>query len=110
MAPVVVADAAYKQALAILKLGDEFGKCSDGIEAAYAKLRAAAKQYAGLIKDSDFNLDANDPKNKKIVTDVKKSVLDALKGIEDLVDKMDDMFDKIQTGFTESRKKFLNLL
>ena len=88
------------------KTMDEYTALSDDLEAANAKLRQAAKQYAGVIKDDDFNLDDKDPKNKKIIADVQKTMLDALKGLEDLAEEADDLLDDIDKAVAKAKQGF----
>jgi len=97
---------ASKAFAAAVKAMDEFTKLSDDLEAANAKLKQAAKQYAGVIKDDDFNLGDKDPKNKKIIADVQKIMLDALKGLEDLAGESDDLLDDIDKAVVKATQGF----
>lgn len=93
--PADVLEDARKTLGVVIKKISELSASSDDAEAAGAKVKAAAKQYAGVIKGNDFGLDADDPKNKKIIAEVTKTMLDALKGLEDLADHVSDQLDNI---------------
>jgi hypothetical protein len=57
--------------------------------------RDGYKQYAGVIKDSDFGLDDGDDENKKKIDCAKKVILDAIQDGTDISDKSLSNLDKL---------------
>jgi len=53
-----------------------------------------------MIDGNDFGLDAEDPKNKKIIAEATKIMLDGLKEIQDNMDEWTSRMDKLDKMLT----------